>query len=589
MKWAMEDPARFLREKAELDRLEAEEGWLSTGWRMSEDGSIEVDIDMAILGRIFAGRMTYPETFPDSPPYICPRERSERWSGHQYGAGGPLCLQWRADNWHSDVTGADMVRSAQELLSTEHHPELPNTVPSAHRVTEGQRMRGAARRFVATSEFLAMCTALPLPSTRTRLKSSTVYSANAAVMFAAKLADAQDVLKHVADIPEGLTKFGPLFSLRSDGWVFRSGILDQWQSVGSAEALIRVLAEAGFDTGDILVQKAGRYKARTIILLGTGWSSLRVFHIDSGEQPELVESRIVWPSPSDFRLSEESQQLADVRVGIVGHGSVGSKVAVSLARSGVRRFLLVDDDYLAPGNTVRHELSWAYVGAHKACAVSDALLLVAAGVQVDVRTTRLAGQESAVTTAAALKDLSNCDLLIDATANPEVFLLLAGVAKRHRTPLCWGEIFAGGYGGMIARARPGHDPNPLAVRDAYHTYLETLPNAPFKNAAGYDGSEEQPLVAYDSDVGFVATALTRLAIDTALSRDPSEFPYSVYLLGMRSEWIFQAPFDTRPVDVQGQGWERGETAGSVEDRLTVVEALLRMTDGERRADTDSSA
>jgi hypothetical protein len=139
---------------------------------------------------------------------------------------------------------------------------------------------------------------------------------------------------------------------------------------------------------------------------------------------------------------------------------------------------------------------------------------------------------------------------------------------------------------MIARARPGRDPNPLAVRDAYHAHLATLPDAPLRNAAGYDGNEEQPLVAYDSDVGLVATALTRLAIDTALSRDSSIFPYSVYLLGMRREWIFEAPFDTRPVDVQGQGWARDENAGSGEDRLAVVEALLRMHQGERRADSD---
>ena len=250
---------------------------------------------------------------------------------------------------------------------------------------------------------------------------------------------------------------------------------------------------------------------------------------------------------------------------------------------------MIDDDYLTPGNMVRHELSWAYVGTHKARAVRDALSLVAAGVEVDARTTRLAGQESAVTASAALKELSNCDLLIDATANPEVFLLLAALARRQGTSLCWGEIFAGGYGGMIARARPGRDPNPLAVRDAYHAYLATLPDAPFKDAAGYDGTEEQPLVAYDSDVGFVATALTRLVVDTALSRDPSDFPCSVYLLGMRREWIFEAPFDTHPVNVQGQGWEREGGAVSDKDRLAVVEALLRINEGGRRADADPAA
>jgi molybdopterin/thiamine biosynthesis adenylyltransferase len=481
-----------------------------------------------------------------------------------------------------------MVRSAHELLSTEQHPELPATVPSAHRLTQGQRLRSADRRFVITAELLNAWKALPLPSRR-RLKTATVYNVGAAVMFATKAADLQDVLQDVTDLPKGITTSFPLFSVPGDGRIFRSDAFDQLPSVESAEALVRVLAEAGFVTDDVLVQEAGTYKAKAILLLGTKLPSLRIFLIGSGEKPDLLEQSIVLPSLSDFRLSKETQQLASIRVGIVGLGSVGSKVAISLARSGVRRFLLVDDDYLASGNMVRHELNWSYVGVHKAQAVSDALSLIAAGMQVDTRNTRIAGQESSVMTAATLKDLSNCDLLVDATANPEVFLLLAAVAKRHGKPLCWGEVFAGGYGAMIARARPERDPNPLAVRDAYHNHLATFPDAPFNNAAGYDGDEELPLVAYDSDVGFVANALTQLAIDAALRRDPSNFPQSVYLFGMRREWIFEAPFDTRPIDVQGPGWEREETSGSPEDRLAVLETLLRMHEGERRADSDPAA
>src|SRR5690606_15498447 len=194
MKWAIDEPARFLREQAELDRLEAESGWLSTAWRIAENGSVIVDLDMTVHGRVFAGQMTYPDTFPDSPPYICPRDKTERWTDHQYGAGGSLCLQWRADNWHPDVSGADMVRSARELLSTEQHPDLPIVVPSAQRLTAGQELRGAARRFVATAELLVSWMALPLPS-RTRLKSAVVYNSRTIVMFATKVGDAQDVLQ----------------------------------------------------------------------------------------------------------------------------------------------------------------------------------------------------------------------------------------------------------------------------------------------------------------------------------------------------------------------------------------------------------
>lgn len=574
----MEDPTRFLRERAEIEILENEEDWVSSAWRFSEDGSIEVDLDMTIHGRVYAGRMTYPGTFPNSPPYISPRDKSERWSNHQYGPGGPLCLEWRPDNWQPGITGADMVRSAHKLLSTEQHPELPHTVPSAHRLTAGQGLRGSSRRFVATAAGLANLLSLPLPS-QTRLKTATIYSSGAVVMFLVSVADAHDVLQVVSDIPGGITTSSQLFSIPGEGLIFRSETADLRPQIDSADALIQVLTDAGFATDDIIVQEAGRYQARSIILLGKELSSLQVFSISPGDKLDLKMQKVVWPSCSDIRLSDESQKLATIRVGIVGLGSVGSKVAVSLARSGIRRFLLVDDDYLASGNTVRHELSWANVGTHKALAVSDALSLVAADVKVDTSTARLAGQESAASAAAALKDLSNCDLLIDATANPEVFLLLAALAKQFRTPLCWGEIFAGGYGGMIARARPGRDPNPLAVRDAYHNYLATLPPAPQKNAAGYDGDEEEPLVAYDSDVGFVAAALTRLGLDTALCRDPSDFPYSVYLLAMRREWIFEAPFDTRPIEVQGGGWEHNENAVGDADRIAALEILLKMDKG----------
>lgn len=588
MEWVLDDPVRFLRERAAIDQLESDEGWFSTAWHFSEGGSIVVDLDMTIHGRVFSGQMTYPDTFPNSPPYIRPRDKTERWSNHQYGDGGSLCLQWRADNWHPGVTGVDMIRSAYELLSKEQHPDLPTAVPSAHRLTVGQEVRGTTRRFVFTDGLMSSWSTLSMPS-RTRLKSATVYNEDAIVMFVSKVADDNDVLQGVGDVPEGIMSSVPLFSLPGDGWTFRSDFFNQRKSVKSVEDLMQVLEGAGFATDDILVQESGKFQARTIVLLGNDLQSLQVFLIDSGEQPQLLEHKVLWSSIPEYRMSEESKLLANIRVGIVGLGSVGSKVAVSLARSGVQKFLLIDDDYLAPGNIVRHELSWASVGTHKAWAVKNVLSLIAPEVNVVANTTRLAGQESAVITATALKDLSTCNLLIDATANPEVFLLLAALAQRHKIPLCWGEIFAGGYGGMIGRARPELDPNPLAVRDAYYAHLATLPEAPFKSVAGYDGSEEQPLVAFDSDVGFVATAMTRLVIDSALSRNPSEFPYSVYLLGMRREWIFEQPFDTRPIDVQGPGWAFDIDTGSDEDKHAVVATLLKMLKGKRRANTDSSA
>jgi hypothetical protein len=121
--------------------------------------------------------------------------------------------------------------------------------------------------------------------------------------------------------------------------------------------------------------------------------------------------------------------------------------------------------------------------------------------------------------------------------------------------LCWGELFAGGFGGLIARARPDIDPNPLAVRAAILQHLQTLPSAPYRDAHQYDAESGQPLIAGDAEVAQISSALTRLVIDVAIHPSSSEFPHSAYLIGLREEagW-FSQPFDTRPIGVFGEGW-----------------------------------
>lgn len=58
-------------------------------------------------------------------------------------------------------------------------------------------------------------------------------------------------------------------------------------------------------------------------------------------------------------------------VGIVGIGSGGSFVAVSLAMSGVGRFILIDDDVIETHNVVRHAADLRDVGRPKVEAVAD--------------------------------------------------------------------------------------------------------------------------------------------------------------------------------------------------------------------------
>jgi hypothetical protein len=139
--WFIGDAARLERERAAVVALVAEADWLQdVDWRLTADGRIRLDFSIVVGEQRVALRMTYPKLFPFTPPEVAPVGHDRRLSVHQYGdATGNLCLQHRPDNWVPTTTGADIIRSAYELLSTEHPAEGPaGQVPSTHRVTEGQ-------------------------------------------------------------------------------------------------------------------------------------------------------------------------------------------------------------------------------------------------------------------------------------------------------------------------------------------------------------------------------------------------------------------------------------------------------------------
>ena len=80
MNWALRDPVRFLREQDEFEKLLKEKQWLKgLEWRIDSSLSLEVEIDLDIHGTTYSAKLTYPDLFPETPAYIRPRDRSQRW------------------------------------------------------------------------------------------------------------------------------------------------------------------------------------------------------------------------------------------------------------------------------------------------------------------------------------------------------------------------------------------------------------------------------------------------------------------------------------------------------------------------------
>lgn len=554
MCWFIENSGRLLHERSEIESLAGKANWISASkWRMDEHLQLKLNVDIVIGCDIYEIELIYPEFFPDTPAYIRPRSPTQpRWSSHQY-IGGVLCLEWGPDNWNSEITGAVLLQSAYKLLaaeaSTSHEP-----VPSRHALTLGQEIRSNPRR-LAVSEALSKILHESSWDNFYSLATHSVLHQTATVLFVSEVKKSGNEPNILNDLPSGIIEYWPIFALKGRGWLFKSSHFTEADKISDLESILKLIHGAGFSDFVLPTPAEGTTRAEYLFLFVGLNNEIRACCIDVLSGGPAEEYSIVGLSRDEApRLPSYHTSLADKKVGIVGLGSVGSKVAVSLARSGIKQFLLIDDDIMLHENVCRHELDWASVGTHKTDSVKEAISLVGPSVDIQVRRLRIGGQESPESAVTALYALATCDILIDATANPAVFVLLAAIAKTRKRSIIWGEIFAGGIGCLLIRSRPEEDPPPLIMRAGVHDYLATQEPAPFKiNSTRYDvdGGDTLPLTAFDADVSQFSAMVTRFAIDTLLNPSPSEFPYSAYLVGFKQSWIFEAPFDTRPIAVHG--------------------------------------
>ena len=232
---------------------------------------------------------------------------------------------------------------------------------------------------------------------------------------------------------------------------------------------------------------------------------------------------------------------------------------------------------------MRNELDLRSIGTHKAYAVRERLLQINPRCEVNTLRISLGGQESAASMAGALEALGQCDLLIDATADPRAFNLIASVSIRTKTPMIWCQVFGGGIGGLIARARPDIDPIPTAARDQIQVWCEdqgvNWVGASAESDYDVEVGEGTPMIADDAEVSIMAAHTDRFATDLLVNPEGSIFPSSAYLIGLSSKWIFEQPFDTAPIALCAAGrWGEVIDPFSVEDMIQLLKEYLPQRD-----------
>lgn len=572
--WYLEDHARLAAERESLEQLQHRSIHVQSIEWILIDGQLAFRAAIRVNGRDYPLEFIYPNLFPHVPPIVRPQGKIVLKSGHQY-LNGTLCLEWGPDNWRPSVTGVQVLESAIRLLRA----EIPTgnvyteSVPSRHRLTLGQELRASKWRLYVCAQMLLHLDRLP-HTTLARIKFSLIKRPDSALA----------VIDEIAAMRDGITTWTSELLPKSvcaepgEGLLIKAHIASKvLKNISDTISLQRVLEAFGINMKSAMGSRPG------LFILTDAVQNLRAFYVDSVSGQSELQSVANLISPSDAserRAPTELDSLSSVSVGIVGLGSMGSKIALSLARSGVREFTLVDDDVFLPENTCRHTLDFGDVGSHKVDGIENALLRLRHGFRVRTYPANLTEQESTSYMAKILDQLGNCDLLIDATANPRVFNILSNVSSYWSKPMVWSEVFAGGIGGLIARSRPGIDPDPQTMRGVFLGYLaersESVPGGVVEEYTAQFNNEV--LSASDADVTAIASHTTRLILDTLADTTCFQFPQSMYLVGLKSEWIFRAPFHTIPIETD-QFVSDQVPAAIPEEALTDLTAFLRTVIG----------
>mgnify|MGYP003625594748 CR=1 FL=1 len=574
MSWWLTQAGRARSERVNIADLQENADWLkSVKWTMSNDLYLSANFEITVDGTDVPLKITYPAFFPDVPPQVHPIGEA-RLSRHQYGTGGELCLEIRSDNWEPEITGAMMIESAYRLLSSEHREDGEREeVPDAHRTTIAQDVRGELFRLIMSGEVQQHLLELPELSV-TALELEEIYQAHRWVARPSRIGNAEHpIWSHSLESLKPAKRFGFIVRLPSGMVACMPNTYDSLVEMAKSinnEELTTFISDGSIE--------------RPILLVDDSNSQLLSL-LPSEEKKDAIRYKTISLPPRAQRQSSEYEALAENTVALIGCGSIGSKVASSLARAGIGNFVLVDGDILYPGNIVRNDLDQRSIGLNKPDAVMARIQEINPFAKVSVRRVLMGGQESSASTEAALQSIAKCDVIIDATADATIFNLCAAVAKSQCKPLIWGEVFAGGVGGIVARARPNIDPIPLLARRQLAAWCADQ-GVPWdgKESEAYDLSRDDapPLVADDAEVTLIAAHITRLIIDI-LVREVTIFPHSAYAIGLRQEWIFSAPFDTFPINLEPGGeWQLPASEESSEELIALMKELFpdasRVTD-----------
>ncbi|MDR1553510.1 MAG: ThiF family adenylyltransferase [Prevotellaceae bacterium] len=225
----------------------------------------------------------------------------------------------------------------------------------------------------------------------------------------------------------------------------------------------------------------------------------------------------------------ESDIMLKTGAMLIGCGSVGSLAALELAKAGVGRFLLIDNDILGYHNICRHQCGIYDVGKYKTEAVKERILQI--NPTAKVVTQNMIVQEVSLS---VFDEFCNKDtIVIGGADNREGDLYANQIAKEVGMPLisigCWERAFAGEIFYCLPDGMPDYSDFMWAIGD---TSGRATQNRKF-----YTNEEDLARAAFEpgisADIDFVTIIAVKLVLDILNRNNPNHTPR---LLGHLSQY-----------------------------------------------------
>jgi molybdopterin/thiamine biosynthesis adenylyltransferase len=241
--------------------------------------------------------------------------------------------------------------------------------------------------------------------------------------------------------------------------------------------------------------------------------------------------------------------LRQQAVAVVGLGSGGGYVALTLAMSGIGRFVLVDDDVLEPANIVRHVADRRYLGQPKVEAVADLILQRNPDAQIQVVEGRIEDH---------LDLLDDVDIVAVGADGEAAKFMLNEVCLERNLIAVYAGVYERGEGGDAVIIRPFQGP-------CYACWADTLREGyvpPDPDGEGdLDYGQRRPDGAIDAEPGLwldvvrVANTQATMILNVLLEGTGKEraLPANTVLIASRELEIIEGqltpPFGVEWVDI----------------------------------------